>query len=62
MVTREQAIRILGDAIGADGGLYRLGWSIGWNAGAMSATLDGTFTADELEAIAWWLRNQAEAG
>jgi hypothetical protein len=51
----------------ADGGLS-------WNHGAVvytptsrasegkeycSATLDGEFTADELEAIAWWMRNKA---
>jgi hypothetical protein len=27
-----------------------------WDGGA-TAVLDGDFTADELEAIAWWIRN-----
>ena len=32
-----------------------------WNrACAKRATLDGTFTADELEAIAWWMRNKSD--
>lgn len=29
-----------------------------WNVGHPEATLDGEFTADELETIAWWMRNK----
>lgn len=29
-----------------------------WLPGCDSALLDGTFSADELEAIAWWMRNK----
>ncbi|MEE7625455.1 hypothetical protein V3O24_04715 [Methylobacter sp. Wu8] len=42
-----------------DGGLYDLGWYLSWNKGDESATLDGEFTADDLEAIAWWMRNKS---
>lgn len=58
----EQTARaILGKTISEDGGLYNLGHYIAWNRGAESATLDCEFTAEELEAIAWWMRNSATA-
>ena len=52
-----KAREILGDAINPDGGLYNLGWYLGWPPGNADATLDGSFTADDLDAIAWWMRN-----
>lgn len=32
---------------------------VGWTPGDKEAVLDGRFTADYLEAIAWWMRNKA---
>jgi hypothetical protein len=52
-----RALEILGDTISKDGGLYNLGHYTAWNPGSETATLDCEFTADELEAIAWWMRN-----
>jgi len=43
-----------------DGGLYDLGWYLAWNTNHKDACLDGDFTADELEAIAWWMRHKFE--
>ena len=58
-MTEEQVRNILKpDVIEANGGLYSLGWYLGWTPGSKDATLDGLFTADELEAIAWWMRNK----
>lgn len=39
-----------------DGSLASLGWYLDWPVGDREATLDGAFTADELEAIASWMR------
>lgn len=35
-----------------DGGLFSLGWYLGWTPGDDSATLDGKFSIEELRAIA----------
>jgi hypothetical protein len=61
-MTREQAIEILGTDIQADGRLFCGGRYLAWAVGDEEATLDADFTADELEAIAWWMRNSASAG
>lgn len=60
----ERATEILRErrAISEDGGLYNLGWYLGWNPHRPEAVLDGDFTADELEAIAWWMRNHGAGG
>ena len=53
----KQAKEILGDNIKSpEDGLYSLREYIHWNVGDDKATLDGKFTADELEATAWWMR------
>ena len=39
----------------ADGGLYSLGWYIEWTPGESEATLDGSFSAAELIAIAEYM-------
>lgn len=39
-------------AIQEDGGLYDLGWYLGWTPGDEEAVLDGRFSAAELRAIA----------
>jgi len=55
----KQATDILGnDVITDDGGLYSLGWYLAWAPNDDKATLDGCFNADELEAIAWWMKNK----
>ena len=51
-----QATQILQSSVASDGGLYNVGWYLAWSPGNATATLDGTFTADDLEAIAWWVR------
>jgi len=51
-----EAKEILSDEIQSDGSLYSLGWYLCWNAGDDKAVLDGDFTADDLEAIAFWMR------
>lgn len=42
-----------------DGGLYCLGEYLAWSPGDETATLDGQFTAERLEAIAAWMRAHA---
>ena len=37
--------------------IYNCGWYLAASADEEDATLDGRFTADELEAIAAWMRN-----
>lgn len=39
-----------------DGGLYSVGWYLRWDVGDDIALLDGQFTAEDLEAIAFWMR------
>jgi len=51
-----------GDNIFTDkGGLHSLGWCLDWGIHDDTATLDGEFSADELEAIAWWMRRNFTA-
>lgn len=54
----KQVKAILGDVITDDGGLYSLGWYLQWGVGEDSAVLDGQFDLEELEAIAWWMKNK----
>lgn len=54
---REKAIKILGNTITKDGELYNLRHFISWGKGQDDVCLDCNFDADELEAIAWWMRN-----
>lgn len=42
----------------ADNGLYDLSPYLLWITNEKIARLDGNFTPDELEAIAWWMRNK----
>lgn len=60
-MNEQEARRILGDNIQEDGNLLsRGGQYIQFDAGkkvSTDVTLDGYFTADDLEAIAWWMRN-----
>lgn len=70
-----KAKEILGEAIRHDGSLGDVGEGyVAWDkrkdktspadsifnvGGGIHARLDGDFTADELEAIAWWMRKNA---
>lgn len=56
------AKRVLRDWIRPDNGLYNLYCYINWDIGDKDATLDGLFNAEQLEAIAWWMRNKGEKG
>jgi len=66
MMDEKRAREILApDVIEGDEGLscvgwYLDGWYLAWNPGHDNATLDGSFNADELEAIAWWIRNKGK--
>lgn len=55
-MTLDEAKAFLGDAVQDDGGLFDLGWFLRWRPGESVATLDGAFTADDLEAIAAYMR------
>lgn len=44
--------------INEDDELDSLGWYLTWENFRKEATLDGEFTAEELEAIAWWMKNK----
>lgn len=61
---KQRATEILRDAIKEDNSLLSLGdWHLSWpindltEINAEEARLDGQYTADQLEAIAWWMRN-----
>jgi hypothetical protein len=65
----DKRVRELLDNLGVvrpDGSLGRGTGTVHWPAryhsklssSMQEADLDGSFTADELEAIAWWMRNQ----
>lgn len=56
-----KARAILNTDVRSDGSLYCLGRYLSYTPGDSTACLDADFTADELEAIAWWMRNKAGA-
>ena len=52
---------MLGDAVRQDGSLYQVVPWISWHSGSQwGITLDGEFTADQLEAIAAHMREHSE--
>lgn len=55
-MTEERAREILGKYIQEDGGIYSLGHYMAWTPGDDDACLDCRFSADELEAISFWMR------
>jgi len=60
-MTEKKARKMLGKLIQSDNCLFCLGHYIAWPTAGDDkkyACLDSTFTADELEAIAWWMRNK----
>ena len=56
----KRACKILSDWIDYGDTLFCLGHYVAWPSagGKDHAVLDDEFTADELEAIAWWMRNK----
>jgi len=61
-MNEEKAREILREGvIQPDNSLDDFGWYLAWPSaeGPRAGSLDGRFTADELEAIAWWMRNKA---
>lgn len=56
MMTPEQVRHHLTGAMQEDGSLHSTGWYLSWHPTNLTATLDGGFTADQLEAIALWMR------
>lgn len=58
-MTEERAREIWKDEIQPDGGIYCLGHYIAWTPGEQKATLDCEFSADELEALVWFMRHSA---
>ncbi len=57
-MNQQQAREILKDVtLTPDNSLRSFEPFLAWNAGSNNACLDGYFDADELEAIAWWMKN-----
>jgi len=54
----KKARELLSEAVEGDNCLYDLSWYLEWLDGEDYATLDGCFEAEELEAIAWWMKNK----
>ena len=50
---------LLDGAVRRDNGLEQSTPFIRWYEGAKEVALDGRFTAAQLEAIAWWMRNKS---
>lgn len=59
MVFLEDALEHLKGVIQENNDLYSLGWYLFYGFGDKKATLDGEFTADDLEAIAVYMRAAA---
>jgi len=55
-MNEEKVRKILGDAIKVDNSLKDGGWYLWWSPGDSIATLDGYFSIEDLEAIAWWMK------
>lgn len=54
---RDEVVARLGKGLNADGSLGDTGEAyVNWQPGLDRATLDGRFSAEELEDIAWWMR------
>lgn len=56
-MNEQKAREILGNCISGDV-LFNISKYISWSASRSNATLDGEFSVEELEAIAWWMRNK----
>jgi hypothetical protein len=55
----QKAKEILADSINEDGSLERYhDYYIKWELGDESVLIDGNLSIEELEAIAWWMKNK----
>jgi hypothetical protein len=59
-MNEQQAREILGSKIQPNDDLQSNSPYLSWRAAEDVACLDDTFSADDLEAIAWWMRNKAK--
>jgi hypothetical protein len=59
-MSTEDAEEAVAKCIQSDGGLFNLGWYLSYKPGNDEAVLDGRFTADELVAIAAYMRLVSE--
>ncbi len=60
VMTEKRADEIL--AVGSDAGLKEnRGMRVAWRPGDRHVLLDGRFTFEYIEAIAWWVRNKAKS-
>jgi hypothetical protein len=57
-MNEQRARDLLGSRIQAGNSLADDLEYLAWEPDGEQATLDGRFTADELEAIAWWMHNK----
>lgn len=55
----QRAREILGTTIRENDTLRGIEDFVSWHIAGSTVTLDGEFTPDELEAIAWWMRNKS---
>ena len=53
----KRAREILTDTIQPDGSLYETYWYVDWVKGEEEVTIDAACTAEQLEAIAWWMKH-----
>jgi hypothetical protein len=58
-----QARQILGSSVQEEGAVLKSGGRpyFSWRRGREWATLDGMFSADELDALVWWMRNKTDS-
>lgn len=57
-MNEQKAKEILGARVQTDGSLSDMTNYVSWSPGDTSIVLDANFTAEELEAIAWWIINK----
>ena len=62
LMDEKKAREILGDTIEPAGELVNFSNYTSWKPGEIDITLDGLFSAEELEAIAWWMKNIKKEG
>ena len=58
MTYTEEARQTVAKCVQPDGSLHNLGWFLSWDLGREEATLDGTFTAEELHVIADYMQRK----
>lgn len=58
LMDEAKARKILGGWIDEDDDIFCLGAYISFEKGEETASLDGRFSSEQLEAITWWMRNK----